>query len=391
MTATTQNTLQSAELSATPPKIHIAYLDTIRGLAALTVVSEHFIIAYDLPVTDPIWKHRLDYSPLHFWWDGIAAVSMFFVLSGLVLSLKYFRSGPELSFTQFHLPGFIVNRLCRIWLPYCAILLISALLYSESIKSPALPTLLTADTWITQMWRGHPLDTMAMWREAFLLHLPGLVVLIPQSWTLEIELVLSLLLPVGLLLIQRGSAWLVFFGIFSVSFLHVSVFLLHFMLGLLLAKYFTLLKAFSSRYRWRRWCLLLVGLFCYTAADTLNTRLNDTGLWLFSGTGAGLILIYTLGSERTQTILAQPGLRHIGKVSYSLYLIHMVVLICVTPYFLHWLEVYVTQHFLLWLAGWASTIALSILLAGWSYHWLEMPSMTLGRYLSSIANTRFHL
>jgi peptidoglycan/LPS O-acetylase OafA/YrhL len=278
-----------------------------------------------------------------------------------------------------------LNRVCRIWLPYCAVLLISAFLYIETVKTAALPSpQIPADAWITQMWRGHPLDTKAMWREGFLLKLPALVVLLPQSWTLAIELVLSLLLPVGLLLIKRGSSWLLFFGIFSVTFLHVSVFLLHFMLGLFIAKYFSILKAYSNRSRSRRWLILLIGIAFYTAADTLNTRLNDTGIWLLTGLGAGLILMFVLGSDRTQVILAQPGLRQIGKVSYSIYLIHMAVLICITPYLLHWLDPFTSNHVLLWLWGWTSTITLSTFLAILSYHWLEVPSMALGRYLSGL-------
>lgn len=69
-------------------KKHISYLDTIRGLAALTVISEHYVIAYGLPCETPLCQQILDFSPLHIWWDGTAAVSMFFVLSGLVLSIR---------------------------------------------------------------------------------------------------------------------------------------------------------------------------------------------------------------------------------------------------------------------------------------------------------------
>jgi hypothetical protein len=34
----------------------------------------------------------MTYAPLRVWWDGAAAVSFFFVLSGLVLSLRHFRT-----------------------------------------------------------------------------------------------------------------------------------------------------------------------------------------------------------------------------------------------------------------------------------------------------------
>ncbi|MDP2902160.1 MAG: acyltransferase [Methylovulum sp.] len=363
-------------------KTHIAYLDTIRGLAALTVVSEHFVIAYGLPCEGDLCRQWLDYSPLHIWWDGIAAVSMFFVLSGLVLSLKYFRTGAGPVLAQFALSGYALNRMLRIWLPYCVILFMSAFLYLATVNTPPLPTPLPASEWVTLMWRGHPLTLVDMLREAFLLHLPPLIVLIPQSWTLSIELVLSLLLPVGLLLAQRGILWLLFFAVLAVTLLGVSVFLVHFLIGLLLAKYHKLATAYLVSYRWRRRLILVTGLFFYTAADSLYVVLNDTGLWLASGLGAGMILLFVLGSVRAQTLLSHPGLRYIGKVSYSLYLLHMAVLMCLTPILLQILGLVISNRLGLWLGGWLATVALSLFLSLLSYHWLELPCMAMGKRLS---------
>ncbi|MDO9106355.1 MAG: acyltransferase [Methylovulum sp.] len=363
-------------------KAHIAYLDTIRGLAALTVVSEHFVIAYGLPCEGDLCRRLLDYSPLHIWWDGIAAVSMFFVLSGLVLSLKYFRTGTEPAVAEFALLGYTVNRMLRIWLPYCAVLAISACLYGVTVSTPPLSTALPASEWITQMWRSHPLSVTDMLREAFLLYLPPLIVLIPQSWTLTIELVLSLLLPVGLLLAQRGTGWLLFFGLVAVALLGVSIFLVHFLFGLLLAKYYRTVVAILTGRRWLRLLILIIGLFFYTAADSLYRVLNDTGLWLVSGLGATMMLMFVLGSAHAQTVLSLPGLRHIGKVSYSIYLLHMAVLMCLTPYLLQILEQLTSNRFGLWLGGWLATIVLSLLLSLCSYQWLELPCMAMGKRLN---------
>ena len=44
------------------------------------------LFAVGLPCENKFCQQVLDYSPLNFWWDGGAAVSMFFVLSSLVLS-----------------------------------------------------------------------------------------------------------------------------------------------------------------------------------------------------------------------------------------------------------------------------------------------------------------
>ncbi len=361
-----------------PTKTHIAYLDSIRGLAALAVISEHYIIGYGLPCKGLLCEQVLDYSPLHFWWDGGAAVSMFFVLSGLVLSIKYFRhGGPQLH--DFSLPAYAIARLFRIWTPYCVVLLLSACLYQLTSSQPFLHTVLSPSAWLSTMWHNHPLSGRDMLREAFLLRLPAQNVLLPQAWTLSIELTLSLLLPIGLLLTERGNAWLIFFALLAVSFLGVSVFLLDFVCGLLIARYHAWLTDYLQYHQALRRLLLFAGFLLYSAGSSIPANVNENIFWLCSGVGAALLILFVLGSLRSQAILSKPLLRHIGKVSYSAYLLHMAVLMCLTPYILKVLEAITGNPFLLWLGGWFVTIAIVQLLSTAAYHWLEKPSISLGR------------
>jgi peptidoglycan/LPS O-acetylase OafA/YrhL len=84
---------------------------------------------------------------------------------------------------------------------------------------------------------------------------------------------------------------------------------------------------------------------------------------------------------RSQAFLSKPLLRHIGKVSYSAYLLHMAVLLCLTPHILKGLEAITDNHFALWFSGWLLTIAIVQLISLLSYHWLETPSISLGRWV----------
>ena len=362
-------------------KTHITYLDSIRGLAAFTVINDHFVTAYDLPCLDSFCKGILDYSPLHIWWDGSAAVSMFFVLSGLVLSLKYFRLGHQADLNNFKLLPYITGRLFRIWLPYVVILLISAGFYLYTVNSPLLITAMPPTEWIVNMWRNHALTPIAMLRESFLLSLPAMVVLLPQAWTLTIELVLSLLLPIGLLLEKQGSLWLVLFSVIAIFLLDVSPFLLHFALGLLIARYYTVMANYLRPKPWLRRFILLIGLLFYTAISTTAHVFDETFMWIVTGLGAGLIIIYTISSDRTQSFLEWPILRQLGKVSYSAYLIHMLILLCLTPFLLTQLELISSNHLWLWLGAWLLTVISVQLLSLLSYYYIEIPSITMGRKL----------
>lgn len=365
---------------------HLAYLDSVRGLAALTVLNEHFVIAYGFPCESKQCMYWLDYSPLHFWWDGTAAVSMFFVLSGLVLSLKYFRSGLAPDTAQLNLMGFTLNRFIRIWFPYMVTLIVSALLYHWLVNTPALVTALPASDWMTTMWRGHELSMQVFLKEAFLPLLPDNIILIPQAWTLRIELVLSLLLPVGMLLIQRSNVWLIFFSVFMVSFLGMPIFLMHFLLGLFLAKYYQQISKYINQAYGRRLAMLCVGLLFYTAAGNPFSFFNETGLWLLTGLGAGMVLMFIMSSTQAQRWLAQPGLRQLGQVSYSVYLLHMLILMCLTPFVIKGLQPFIHNHLALWLAAWMITVAVSLSVALLSFYAIERPCIEQGKRLSRLLN-----
>src|SRR4051794_39802460 len=96
------------------PQTCISFLDSVRGIAALSVVANHYVLAYGMPK----WQWVLSRTPLSIWWDGPAAVSMFFVLSGLVLSIKHFHATKNPSLHAFSIGGYCLARVCRIWVPF---------------------------------------------------------------------------------------------------------------------------------------------------------------------------------------------------------------------------------------------------------------------------------
>lgn len=371
-------------------KNHIAYLDSIRGLAALAVINEHFVIAYGLPCKQMLCQRILDYSPLHIWWDGGAAVSMFFILSGLVLSLKYFCLSEAPALGSLQLSSYFIGRLFRIWLPYSVVVLVSIFLYQHTLETPILQTLLSPSDWVNNLWRSHALSYEDMASELFLLKLPPSIVLLPQGWTLSIELVISLLLPIGLLLVDRGINWLVFFTLFLVFFLGISPFLVHFLLGLMIARYYKRIFSYLSIRVWLRRLFFFVGLILYGVGNTIPKVFAENFIWIATGIGASFIIIYVISSIRMQGVLLVCGLRFIGKVSYSAYLIHMAVLICITPYLLSTLELIISNFNELWITGWFLTLIVVQFLSGMLYYSLELPSIRLGRWVINFINAKVY-
>ena len=358
----------------------LEYLDVVRGLAALSVVFFHYFQAYGYPPVRWLWMR----TPLSALCDGTAAVSMFFVLSGLVLSLRYFKSSAEPDLSDVNLMRFAVARMCRIWLPFVAITLVSVLLPRDRFvrhgTSPA-PTDWIEFYWSHPQW---PLSPHFVIRDCLIFRTehPALV---PQGWTLSVELVLSLLVPVGVLVAKRGSIWVLATVGIAVVCLRTTPFLLHFTLGILLAKYAATWQKAHPKFGYWRWILLVVGILLYTARAIIPI---DWGwddrrptIWWLTGAGSALILLYLLSSALAQRLLSWRPLVHLGRISYSVYLVHMAVLFCLVPVVLSKLPA--GWHWENWAIALVLITVTTLLLADLSYRFVEMPTIRLGKWLAA--------
>lgn len=100
----------------------IEFIDTLRGLAALSVVCGHYLIYNASP---PFIISCCMATPLGFWFDGAAAVSFFFVLSGYILTYMVSHN----SLDRFSFIKYTLLRVARIWVPYAFIWLVIAITY----------------------------------------------------------------------------------------------------------------------------------------------------------------------------------------------------------------------------------------------------------------------
>ena len=104
--------LQERALESRTGSGRVFVLDALRGIAAFTILIHHFHYAFRGPLTSH-WYLR----PLI---SGHESVMLFFALSGYVLSVPVWR-GKQLPYGLY-----VVRRLCRIYLPFAAAVLLSA-------------------------------------------------------------------------------------------------------------------------------------------------------------------------------------------------------------------------------------------------------------------------
>jgi peptidoglycan/LPS O-acetylase OafA/YrhL len=263
------------------------------------------------------------------------------------------------------------------------VLALSALLVPLSAQD--LHTDPASTPWLAQFWKTEP-TLKSLLRQTLDIRVAspdsGRSLLVPQAWSLSVELVLSLLVPLGAVAAGRSTAWFIGCAWIAAIFAGMSVFCVHFALGIVLAKHFRDIVGWLEPRPATRAVLAIAGLIFYTYNN-----------YQFQGEIAAVlrlgILAQAIGSALFIAVAAStPGLRawlsrglvhHIGQISYSIYLIHMLILMCLTPRVLAVVGTSIPA--LSWFVGLVFTVTSSIIISGPLYRCVEMPTMALGKRL----------
>ena len=333
---------------ADPAGIHrLGQLDSLRGVAAFSVVLLHF---YELWIGQtpqlPRWERRLLFV-LHPFYSGFSAVILFFVLSGFVLSLPYLR-GKEQPYTNF-----ILRRILRIYGPYLAALTLAligvAVLHNSSHRV----------NWSETMWSAQVDGRLVVQHILFLGEYDWTrydFIL----WSLVQEMRVSLLFPIiAWLIIRLGTAFSLAVAIVIttiayfiepagysqrewISFTDTTYIIAFFIAGIVLASRQAAIQQWwnSLLTQWRvLFAVASLALYSYVG-DLVSPRLEKPILGHLINSGQHRILenelvllgsigliILAISAARVRHLLSARPIRFLGRISYSLYLIHPIVLL----------------------------------------------------------------
>lgn len=399
-----QDTVSSpSRVASTPGKRpasaeRLTQLDALRGLAALTVIFGHFFtmmrpegfraphaikdfVHTGIPTKDS-WLALFELPPLRLLVAGHEAVVLFFVLSGFVLCLQFDRNSTN------SYPVYVAKRACRIYLPYLAALVIAVLL-SLYVPAGPIPAL---NSWFNQTW-SHPILPADVINHVVMLGSYNHDKFNTAFWSLIHEMRISLLFPLLMVAVRLRVALATgIFAGFSVTGLALDHFFgaatgdalitIHYVglfgIGALLAKYRRPMGVLWGRLsKLQRGMIIAaaVGLYCcgtYSRYPLQTENLNVRDIPI--GLGAALILACALYSPPFVTFLRRPLLQAIGRISYSLYLVHASVLFTLVHLTYGRIEFWVL--FLIYVPS-------SILAACLLYRWVERPSIAAGRWIES--------
>ena len=310
-------------------------LDGLRGVAAFIVVLHHVLL-----IAQPVSQPPGEPAPLSAWWwlertplklltAGHEAVLVFFVLSGCVVVL------PALKRVDFSWPGFVASRVVRLLLPAWAAIAFASLLL---VIVPRLPQQVTGDSWLARqvqsdwswprlvvqfslMGQVVPYDNVLWtlkWEFLFSLLLPGFLVVavLLQRWWL----------PTGLLAVGLGVAGTVG-GIQPLEYLPV------FFLGVLVAVRLRAIEGWSESRGAKRVlvvvlvlsALLLVGEFLLAPIVPMGSD-GSHALIGMEALGAVGVVVCAGAGTRFRHLLERRVPQFLGRISFSLYLVHLPVL-----------------------------------------------------------------
>jgi peptidoglycan/LPS O-acetylase OafA/YrhL len=345
-------------------------LDGIRGMAACVVVIYHFYFL--IQNTVPTWiQWTLTLSPLYLFVSGLEAMLTFFLISGFVLSLPYHRRPGRLDY-----PGFLIRRITRIYLPYLAALILA-------ITGNAFFHGLKVNDWFNQTWaEGINLGTVvqhvlfignynysafnaAFWTLVFEMRIslvfPFLCILV-----IRLGWVRSLILALGSILLGKGLGMVGVPLQTTYTFRVVAIFIA----GILLAKFlFTNRESLTKLRPIVRHGVLLISLLLYMFAHLVPNAVEE-GFVILGGCG---IIFSALTEPAFSRILRLPVFQFFGRLSYSIYLVHIPIL-----YLLVYLFYQRVPLGWLFIPFVVCVLAASVVF----YHLVINPSVNLGRRLA---------
>lgn len=303
----------------TPSRIE--HLDACRGIAAILVVASHCLQAVDYDKQWTALRVALGHIPVLF----------FFVLSGYVLGRSLLKAQVD---PRFYV-AYLIKRFFRL-VPLLVVVFVASFIAAKSMNLER-PFSVPVSQWAVNLanWMVQVTTLSQLW-ENILMNQRGLNV---PTWTIKIEIVCSMLLPILVILLRRDR-FLAFFAVLVFCFIGTESFARLFYIN---KGDMTLMEA--SRYTY----LFLFGFILCGTEKIFSEKRKMFAIALLSSSSIALLLTLWVswGGDLTQGILITGIMAvliplpfpmakvlltaripvFLGTISYGIYLFHTPVLL----------------------------------------------------------------
>ncbi len=313
-------------------KVHVDEVDGVRGWTALDIVVFHAFWE-TFGVAFPAIRNSFS----DFWMNGIFTVDVFFLMSGMSLSISYFAGGGRTAVEKL-----AIKRYARLFIPIFSSCFILFLLYHAGLIFNARASeIVNRPDWFGA-WLLYPLDFLYMLKyslfSVFVANDPPTAVN-PFLWTMRIELLGSFLIFILLWILADSRylrLWLLGSFILCAAIPNKSVNSLScFIAGAGLAdiaahggfKY--LQKTYARYFIW--------GVFFAVGLSEVFFKFVSSG----GKHVAAVALLWAVFSNKTSNdFFTNRVSRFLGKISFSIYLVQLPVIMSVSS----WAIIYVHDH-----------------------------------------------
>lgn len=362
-------------------------LEGMRGIAAFVVYIHHFILLIypSFYFLDPIINNDSNFiqlfakTPIGIFNDGHMPIRFFFVHSGFVLTYAFIRSGAIEKYNYFKIFSAVLRRYFRLTGPVLASILFAYLL----MKMNFMHNKVVDDQHIRKWISGYYKFTPDFWN-AFLQGIWGTYFEFKSSstynsslWTIAIELKASFMVY---FLAFIGS----FFTLWKrliIYFIPMFLFGLNsnyscFIFGLIMCEFYM----FKGQLKIKKKSVLLIILLFAIYFGGIKTFDNVLYSWIpighlgekyifysFKTVGSILLILFILNSSILKQILKSRPVHFLGKLSYSFYVLHFILLASLSSYLLL-VGVPIVINFVI-------TTILLVMLSYLLYRWIDIPSM----------------
>jgi peptidoglycan/LPS O-acetylase OafA/YrhL len=373
----------------------IAYLDGIRGVAAFLVFFHHFLLAFYSaffsfePKDSNLhgWDIRYGQSLFSVFSNGHFCVCIFFVLSGFVLSRKYFQSNSfEIIVSGAH------RRFIRLYIPIAFTMILSFLLMKAGLYYNMQVYKFThSDWWLAGLWNfPDPFSKLLSCLKADTMFL-GDASFDTSLWTMAIEFTGSLFV-FGFLALTHNARqkFLTLFLVFLYCKWTNSVILTTFVFGISL-NYVEQLVPLINKYlaTFVSLLLLLAGLVLgsFPSNNVMKGTFFDHKPEIFLSfspwfhvAGAYFLVLAFVLSRPFQRAISLRIFRFLGYISFSFYLIHPLVIGSFSCYlFLRIHERFGYNHSVIYI--FALTTGICLLLSWLMARYIDDPGIKCSKYV----------
>lgn len=370
------------------------YLDGVRGLAAFIVVIYHYIVAfYPALYTGNVNNIKtssgielfIASSPLNILYDGSLSVCIFFILSGYVLTYKYFKDDDIQKIRST-----AIRRYIRLVIPVVFSVFIAYMILKLKLFYNMQASEISSSEWLKGFYNFEP-NVFEMIKQAIY------GVLFRQSttynpvlWTMYYEFYGSfLVIAFALMFGKLKNRWIVYVILVLLTF---DSNFLPFVFGLMLSDGYNAKKQIIQRYinKYINMIFIILGVFLASyppAMSVENTmyafmKLNyvENSSYFYHSIGAFFIMFAILNSNMLKRVFSTNVFHFWGSISFSVYITHFLILNSISSYLFIRLSPFL-RYYQVFFIVLITSMSIIICISYYVYKYVDLGGIKLSKYL----------